>query len=83
MTRLPARTSAQGAVYLAETTTDLRDEREALRRDLQQHGFRVLPDRPLPVEASDLAAAVRGYLSESRLLDPPGRPNLQLRARGQ
>ena len=62
-----AATPARGTVYVAETTTDLRDEREALRRDLQQHGFKVLPDHPLPVEASDLAAAVRGYLAESRL----------------
>ena len=60
-------TAIRGVVYLAETTTDLRDEREALRRDLQQHGFKVLPDHPLPVAAADLAAAVRGYLAECRL----------------
>lgn len=62
-----ADTASRGTVYLAETTSDLRDERETLRRDLQQHGFRVLPDCALPVEATSLAAAVKGYLAESRL----------------
>src|SRR6266567_1360557 len=33
------------AIFLAETTTDLKEQREALRRDLQQHGYTVLPAR--------------------------------------
>src|ERR1700687_5167696 len=34
--------------FLAETASDLREQREALRRDLQQHGYVVFPTRPLP-----------------------------------
>src|ERR1019366_2937397 len=40
------------AIFLAETTTDLKDQREALRRDLQQHGYTVLPARGIPLVAS-------------------------------
>jgi hypothetical protein len=57
----------KGVVYLAVTTTDLNDEREALRRDLEQHGYVVLPDRPLPVAASDLESEVREYLARCRM----------------
>jgi hypothetical protein len=55
------------AVFLAETTSDLREQRDAIRRDLQQHGYIVLPDRPLPSIASDLKAAVREDLSGCQL----------------
>src|SRR5262245_50700363 len=34
-------------VFLAETTSDLRGQREAIKRDLQQHGHTVLPAGPL------------------------------------
>ena len=53
------------AVYLAATTTDLREERESIRRDLQQHGYTVLPDRVLPHVADELQAAVRADLARS------------------
>ena len=49
------------------TTTDLKDEREAIRRDLEQHGYHVLPDRPLPVTASELEAVIRENLARCRL----------------
>ena len=55
------------AVYLAETTTDLKPQREALKRDLQQHGYIVLPGQTLPLAASDLARAVRHDLARCRL----------------
>jgi hypothetical protein len=35
------------AVYVAETTWDLRDQRELVRRELRQRGFRVFPEAPL------------------------------------
>jgi len=35
-------------IYLAETTSDMNDQRLRLRRELKLHGHRVLPDRPLP-----------------------------------
>jgi hypothetical protein len=55
------------AIYLAESTSDMKEEREALRRDLQQHGYRVLPETPLPLVASEAEAAVLGDLTRSRM----------------
>src|SRR6185295_6637213 len=37
-------------VYLAETTSDLSDERELVRDELRQRGHGVLPDQKLPLE---------------------------------
>ena len=54
-------------VYLAETTSDLREQREVIRRDLQQQGFTVLPAQPLPQVVSDVAAAVRDDLARCRM----------------
>ncbi|TVP63123.1 MAG: hypothetical protein EA342_18420 [Leptolyngbya sp. LCM1.Bin17] len=35
-------------IYLAETTPDLYEERERIRRELEQAGHQILPDAPLP-----------------------------------
>jgi hypothetical protein len=56
-----------GAVFLAETTSDVREPREALKRDLQQHGLIVLPSGALPLVAVEAAAAVRADLARSRM----------------
>jgi hypothetical protein len=55
------------AVYLAFTTADLKDQREAIQRDLEQHGIVVLPDRPLPSTAADARAAIRDDLARCRM----------------
>jgi hypothetical protein len=64
-----ARTLAppRGAVYLALTTSDLREPREALKRDLQQQGYTVLPDRTTPDVADEARAAIRDDLERSGL----------------
>jgi hypothetical protein len=49
----------RGNVFLAETTYDLREQREAIKRDLQQHGYEVFPAIPLSPVASEVNAAVR------------------------
>jgi len=54
-------------VFLAETTSDLREQREAIRRDLEQHGHTVLPAYPLPMVLSDLEASVREDLKRCAL----------------
>jgi hypothetical protein len=59
--------ASAGTVYLAETSFDLREEREAVRRDLVRNGFEVLPDQPLPLANGDLAALVREELGRCRL----------------
>jgi hypothetical protein len=56
-----------GTVFLAETTGDVREQREAIRRDLIQHGYTVLPAAPLPLVASDAEPAIRQDLSHCRM----------------
>lgn len=50
-------------VFVAETTSDLREQREAIKRDLQQHGHTVLPAGALPWVASELKTSVRQDLT--------------------
>ena len=54
-------------VYLAETTYDLRDERDVVLRELRQLGHTVLPDRPLPLRKAELEAEVQAALDRSDL----------------
>lgn len=55
-------------VYLAETTSDLTNEREAVRDELRQRGHGVLPDQKLPVvEIKQTEEAVRADLSRCAL----------------
>jgi hypothetical protein len=61
-------------VYLAETTSDLREQREAIRRDLQHHGFTVLPDRVIPHVVEEATAAIVEDLAQARMsIHPIGR----------
>jgi len=48
----------QDAIFLAITTLELQDQRDAIRRDLQQHGYTVLPSRPLPLIGTEVDAMV-------------------------
>jgi hypothetical protein len=63
----PAPPESLGSVYLAVTTADAKDERAAIKRELEQHGYRVLPDRPLPSAQQEVEAAVRADLAECRM----------------
>jgi TIR domain-containing protein/uncharacterized protein DUF4062 len=54
-------------VYLAETSSDLKERRDSIKRELQAHGYAVLPDQPLPLVASEAAATVRAQLARCRL----------------
>jgi hypothetical protein len=56
-----------GDIFLAETTYDLREQREAIRRDLQQHGYTVLPAGTLSLVASELKETVREDLARCRM----------------
>ncbi|HKS23079.1 MAG TPA: hypothetical protein VJZ76_09805 [Thermoanaerobaculia bacterium] len=55
----------KGTLYLAETSYELREEREAIKRDLLRNGYEVLPDRALPLVAPELDAVVREQLARS------------------
>lgn len=54
---------AQKTVYLAETTSDLSDERDRIMRELRDRGYQVLPDAELPLEMPDFQDVVRRHLS--------------------
>ena len=60
-------TTARGTVFRAETTSDLREQRDAIKRDLQQHGYAVLPDRSLPLSAQEAAEAIREDLARCQM----------------
>ena len=62
-----AQTQAGGRVYIGEATHDLKPQRDALRRALQQHGYTVLPARTLPLVERELEAAVREDLAGCRM----------------
>jgi hypothetical protein len=55
----------RSTIFLAETTSDLRGQRDAIKRELQQHGCLVLPDQPLPLLAVEAAASIREHLERS------------------
>lgn len=55
------------AIYVAETTYDLNEQRDKIRRELQQRGHQVLPDKELPLRAPAIQEAIREYLKRSRL----------------
>ncbi|HZN09024.1 MAG TPA: toll/interleukin-1 receptor domain-containing protein [Pyrinomonadaceae bacterium] len=58
---------AGATIYLAETTSDLSQERDKVKRELTQFGHVVLPDKPLPLEVNAFKQTVSNYLSNSQL----------------
>lgn len=55
------------AVYLAMTTVELKEQWLAVKRDLEQHGHSVFPDRPLPLDQAQATEDVRDYLSRCQM----------------
>jgi hypothetical protein len=51
------------SVYLAETGIDVRDLHSNVRRDLERRGYRVLPERNVPLAAAELQQFVREQLA--------------------
>ncbi len=54
-------------IYLAETGHDLSVQRNIIKRELQRHGYVVLPNQTLPGNGPDLERLVRKDLHESNL----------------
>ena len=52
-------------IYLAETGQDLNTQRNVIRRELQRHGYRVLPDHSLPRESTAAENVIKEELAES------------------
>lgn len=57
----------KATVYLAETTRDLTPDRDKIRQELEQWGYRVLPEQHLPTHADDVAAFMQENLSQCKL----------------
>jgi hypothetical protein len=55
------------SVYLAEVAYDQAEAREILQGELLVHGYRVVPDRPLPRDEVNYAAAVKTLLCQCQL----------------
>ena len=56
------------SVYLAESTSDLAQQRELVREELRQRGYEVLPEQKLPLEeGKQTEAAIRTALERSVL----------------
>jgi len=60
-------TPARPVIYLAETTPDLTAERSQLMRTLRQSGYIVLPDAPLPRQASEARTCADSCLRRADL----------------
>ncbi|HEU5147927.1 MAG TPA: hypothetical protein VFT90_14475 [Chryseosolibacter sp.] len=54
-------------IYLAETGHDLSVQRNIIKRELQRHGYVVLPNQTLPGSVIELERLVRKDLEESHL----------------
>ncbi len=54
-------------IFLAETTSDLTEQRDKVKRELRQFGHIVLPDQPLPSSKPQFEIRVRECLQRSRL----------------
>lgn len=59
--------SSKPAVYLAECSHDRNPDREALRTELESHGYPVRPDCTLPQQEADYRAEVAHQLAQCAL----------------
>ncbi len=58
----------KGKIYLAETTRDLAESREAVKRELTGHGYDVLPDRHMPLDAEEYETTTAALMEQCELL---------------
>jgi hypothetical protein len=56
---------ARQTIYLAETTSELSVQRNVIKREIQRHGFKVLPDHTLPKDADSLVKTITDELEQS------------------
>src|SRR6266849_3077935 len=55
------------AVYLAVSSFDIQGHVDQLRRELEDRGFQVLPERPFPLTSDELIQSVHQEMSRSAL----------------
>jgi hypothetical protein len=58
---------SKGTIWLAETSFDLQERRDTVKRELLGHGYAVLPDRPLPLLGPECESLVREQLARCRM----------------
>ena len=51
-------------IYLAETTSDLNEQRESVKAELRQLGHTVLPDQPLPIQSERLHEVIKANIEK-------------------
>lgn len=54
-------------VYLAESSFETKELRDSIRRELQDGGYQIFPNKQLPFVESSLIENVESFLSESQL----------------
>ncbi len=54
-------------IYLAETSSEMKEKRESICRMLADKGYSVLPDRNLPIEADEYVAEVNKIITECEM----------------
>jgi hypothetical protein len=54
-------------IYLAESSSEMKEKRELISRTLSDNGFKVLPDRNLPLEFDEYYAEVKNLISSCEL----------------
>ena len=63
----PAAKTSKATVYLAESSSDLKDERRRVLDEPVAQGYRVRPEAPLPEHVSDIRSEVEAALRQSAL----------------
>ncbi len=63
-----ARKGDEKTIYLAEATREIRSHRDQIRRELLERGYRVLPEKPLPLFADDLRRRTREEMEEAHAI---------------
>lgn len=59
--------SAQKKIFLAESSYDTQEFRDSIKRELQDHGHIVFPDKQLPLIAPIIQTEIDSYLQQSDL----------------
>jgi TIR domain len=60
-------TPSKGTIYLAETTSDLRETRNKIKSELQSHGYDILPNKELPSFSPNYEEAVGECVGRAKL----------------
>jgi hypothetical protein len=61
----PSSESPKKTIYLAETTADLAEQRRQIKEELKLHGYKVIPEQPLPYVFDAYSEEVKKGLAEA------------------